>query len=184
MRLMIVLAREDMVKYNLSFSELDWCDHHSRDAIKKLLTLAQEQTGFCTKGRRMLIEAAPGGEGCLILVTLLRAGDKRKVYRVKQPCGIFVFEFEEAEALLCALERLFASGRYPERAQLVLFQDRYRLVLHALGGLSSPAQALLSEYGKPVGKGKPAQAAAIEHGQLLAEGNVIRQIGSRLHFGI
>ena len=29
-RLMIVLAREDMVEYDLSFSKLDWCDFHSR----------------------------------------------------------------------------------------------------------------------------------------------------------
>ena len=34
-RLMIVLAREDMMQYDLSFSQLDWRDRHSRQAIKK-----------------------------------------------------------------------------------------------------------------------------------------------------
>ena len=54
-RLMIVLAREDMMKYDLSFSTLDWRDFHSRKVIKQLLGLAREKTGFITQGKRMMI---------------------------------------------------------------------------------------------------------------------------------
>ena len=176
---MIVLAREDMMQYDLSFSQLDWRDRHSRQAIKKLLNLAQQQTGFITKGKRMLIEAAPGGDGCLILVTLIRSGGdvKRKVYKIKQPCGVFVYEFETAEDLLSAVERLFASRHYPESTALLLFSGKYRLIVLSLGGLPIAAEAILSEYGRLAGKGRAAQAAVMEHGKLLSQGDVIGKIG-------
>lgn len=181
-RLMIVLAREDMLQYNLSFSQLDWCDRHSRKAIKELLELAQQQTGFTTKGKRMLIEAAPGGDGCLILVTLLLSGQgkDRKKYKIKQPCGVFVYEFETAEDLLSAVERLYATRHYPESAVLILFDGKYRLVLLSKGGLPAAAEAILSEYGRLAGKGRAVQAAVMEHGKLLSQGDVIGEIGKSM----
>lgn len=181
-RLMIVLAREDMLEYDLSFAQLDWYDRHSRKAIKELLALAREQTGFTTEGKRMMIEAAPGGDGCLILVTLLHAGSdsRRKVYKIKRPCSVFVFEFDTAEDLLSAVERLYAGHQYPSSAVLLLFDGKYRLVILSKSGLSAAADALFSEYGRLVGKGPSAQAAALEHGTLLLTGDVIKEIGSRM----
>lgn len=181
-RLMIVLAREDMIEYDLSFSTLDWRDFHSRKVIKQLLALAREKTGFITQGKRMMIEAAPGGDGCLILVTLLHSGRSkgRNVYKIKQSCGVLVYEFSTAEDLMCAMERLYRLRRYPESASLLLQGEKYRLVLSVRGGLPPPAEALLSEYGKLIGKTRAAAAAALEHGQLLSQGNLIHEIGRSL----
>ncbi len=181
-RLMIVLAREDMVEYDLSFSKLDWCDFHSRKVIKQLLALAKEKTGFTTQGKRMMIEAAPGGDGCLILVTLLHSGRSkgRNVYRIKQPCAVFVYEFACAEDLLCAMERLSRLRRHPESATLLLFKEKYRLILSVRGGLSSPVETLLSEYGRLAGKSRAVAAATLEHGKLLSQGDVIGEMGYSL----
>ena len=59
-RLLILLAREDMQLYNISYDDLDWRDDHSREAIRRILEQANDETGFCTRDRRLLIEAIPG----------------------------------------------------------------------------------------------------------------------------
>ena len=182
MRLMIVLAREDMMKYDLSFSTLDWRDFHSRKVIKQLLGLAREKTGFITQGKRMMIEAAPGGDGCLILVTLLHSGrsKRRNVYKIKRPSSVFVYEFSAAEDLMCVMERLYRLPRYPESASLLLLKGKYRLVLSVQGDLSPAAESLLSEYGKFIGKTRAAAASTLEHGKLLSQGKLISEIGRSL----
>lgn len=177
---MIVLAKEDMQEYGLTFEELDWHDRQSRESMKQLLRLACAQTGFCIRGHRMMIEAAPGSGGCLILVTLLDAGKERKTYRIKKPCGFYVYAFADVEDLLCAVERLYGEAQPTTGSRLVRVDRQYRLILRAPKGLSPAEQSLLGEYGQLVGRGKLAAAAAAEHGVILAAENAIARIGACL----
>lgn len=185
-RLLILLAREDMATYGLSYDQLDWQDPHSRGVIRAILAVARRQTGFCAAGKRLLIEATPGGNGCLILVTLLEE-EKRKQYRVKRPreaertevcrCAC-VYEFQNAEDMLSAIGRLYQDQKRSRPSRLLLSGQRYHLVLY--GDVSAEEELLLAEYGRLKGRGAAAAAAASEHGRVLADGNAVETVGSCL----
>ena len=102
-RLLIILSPEDMEDYQLTFDSLDWQNGHSRSVIKEFLRMACRQKGFCPGDSRLLIEAVPDEEGCVLLVTMLpEEKAKRKVYRIKenQPSLTpFLFRFDQAENL-------------------------------------------------------------------------------------
>ena len=84
-RLLIILSPEDMEDYQLTFDSLDWQNGHSRSVIKEFLRMACRQKGFCPGDSRLLIEAVPDEEGCVLLVTMLpEEKAKRKVYRIKE----------------------------------------------------------------------------------------------------
>ena len=70
-RLLIILSPEDMEDYQLTFDSLDWQNGHSRSVIKEFLRMACRQKGFCPGDSRLLIEAVPDEEGCVLLVTML-----------------------------------------------------------------------------------------------------------------
>ena len=113
-RLLIILSPEDMEDYQLTFDSLDWQNGHSRSVIKEFLRIACRQKGFCPGDSRLLIEAVPDEEGCVLLVTMLpEEKAKRKVYRIKenQPSLTpFLFRFDQAENLLAAVDRCRQQG--------------------------------------------------------------------------
>ena len=119
-RLLIILSPEDMEDYQLTFDSLDWQNGHSRSVIKEFLRMACRQKGFCPGDSRLLIEAVPDEEGCVLLVTMLpEEKAKRKVYRIKenQPSLTpFLFRFDQAENLLAAVDRVYHQFYHPQKA--------------------------------------------------------------------
>ena len=173
-RLLIILSPEDMEDYQLTFDSLDWQNGHSRSVIKEFLRMACRQKGFCPGDSRLLIEAVPDEEGCVLLVTMLpEEKAKRKVYRIKenQPSLTpFLFRFDQAENLLAAA----CSSR------LYLLNRAYYLIMYGGKRLPCPVEILLTEYGSYVGKGQQAAAQVLEHGKLLAGEDAITTVGLQL----
>lgn len=182
-RLYITLVPSDLKDLNLTFEELSWNDTHSKKVIEDLLKLAAWKTGFKTTGHNLLIEAIPEFlGGCMLKFTLLPAKTKstRKKYRIKEPEGPYIYEFENAENVLRAIE-LLAQNKEPRgKSRLLLNGSAYTLILYPPKKLPERADALLSEYGHFNGRGKSAAAAALEHGRLLADNNAVDSIARYL----
>lgn len=187
-RLLIILSPEDMEDYQLTFDSLDWRDGHSRKVIKEFLQLACRQKGFCPGDSRLLIEAVPDEEGCVLLVTMLpEEKPKRKRYRIKEnhpALTPFLFRFDQAENLLAAIDRVYRQFYRAKGAacssRLYLLGGAYYLILYGGRRLPCPVEILLTEYGVYQGKGSQAAAQVLEHGKLLAGEDAISLLGPRL----
>lgn len=191
-RLFILLAREDMQFYDITFEMLDWHDSHSRKIITKLLRIAHSQTGFSTRGKRLKIEAIPGGNSCMLLITLLSvlAQKQRKKYKIKgspvalpPPSTPVIYKFEDVEALFAAVGRLYHLPCYKETitvSRLLLYKESYRLLLYARGALPSEIKVLLTEYGEYRGRSTGLAAYLSEHGTVLAQNSAVEEIGKVL----
>lgn len=177
-RLMILLSAEDLEDLGLTFAELDWQEDKCRAMMEALLQKAFEETGFSAEGKRMLIEAAPGADGCVIVVTLLPQKDARKRYKRKEQPDMLVYEFENAEALLAAAPRLSAREDVPQEGTLLEKEGRYYITLRTARPLSRAARALLAEYAHPSGRGTAAAARLQEYGRLLAQGEIFHLIST------
>ena len=181
-RLFVLLSKEDMDRYKITFEQLDWHDCHSRQVVKELLALAREQTGFSALNKKLLIEVMPQRENCLILFTLLpkEGKKKRRVYKIKEESQTVVYEFPTVENALCAIERLYKQGGINGGSRLFFTNGCYQLILSPKKHLSTRASVLLSEYGKISRRAKTMAAVAQEHGKLLAGNNAIETIGACL----
>ena len=177
-RLMILLSAKDLEDLGLTFAELDWQEDKCRTMMETLLQKAFEETGFSAEGKRMLIEAAPGADGCVIVVTLLPRKDTRKRYKRKEQPEMLLYEFENAEALLAAAHRLAGREDVPQEGKLLEKEGRYYLALFTVKPLTRAARALLNEYARPAGRGTAAAAHLLEYGRLLAEGAVFQRIST------
>ena len=164
-RLLIILSPEDMEDYQLTFDSLDWQNGHSRSVIKEFLRMACRQKGFCPGDSRLLIEAVPDEEGCVLLVTMLpEEKAKRKV--------------------LAAVDRVYRQFYHPQKAacssRLYLLNRAYYLIMYGGKRLPCPVEILLTEYGSYVGKGQQAAAQVLEHGKLLAGEDAVTTVGLQL----
>lgn len=177
-RLIILLSAKDLEDLGLTFSELNWQEAKCRSLMETLLQKAFEETGFSAEGKRMLIEAAPGADGCVIVVTLIPQKETRKRYKRKEQPEVLLYEFESAEALLSAAARFSSRKDIPQEGKLVEIDGRYYLALLALNPLTRIARALLSEYARPAGRGVAATAHMLEYGRLIAQGAVFDQINT------
>lgn len=178
-RLLIALAAEDMQTYGLSFEKLFWKDNKSRDAIKDLLEFAEQKTGFSVKGKRLKIETIPQSKGCVMLFTLITNEDveKRKIFKIKGTGEPFVYEFENAEDLLCAIERIFNKTKSIKDSRLLGYNRKYYLSIYTDTGLSPHASVLLSEYGRLKGNGHRLVSRIGECGTIIVPKNAIQVIG-------
>ena len=130
-RLLIILSPEDMEDYQLTFDSLDWQNGHSRSVIKEFLRMACRQKGFCPGDSRLLIEAVPDEEGCVLLVTMLpEEKAKRKVYRIKenQP-SLTPFLFDSTRQRTCwqrrpGLPPILPSAKGGVQQQALPFKPR------------------------------------------------------------
>ena len=186
--LKIWLDEPDMQEMGLRFEEMDYRNAATREAVARLLETAREQTGFEAPDG-LLVEVLPLDKGCLILMTPGRAApaaapSERRRFRMVRAGGPFVYAVEGVDQLfqLCAgLKRFRRTGgetafRDPA-SSLYRFGNGYRLVIYH--GFVTPRgmSGMLSEFGKLVGEGDAAAAFTAEHGQPLAIGDAVEQLG-------
>lgn len=181
-RLLISLDEEDMLTFDLTFERFFWKDRHSKEVITELLRLAKEKTGFSAEGHKLMIEAIPQGDGCMILFTLLpKSGEgTRKKYRIKNKGELFVYVFDSADNMLSAVKRLFSIKNGLYDSQLLQYRDKYYLVIYTNKGLPPPVGILLSEYANLKGKEKSTLARILEYGSTIVDRNAVEKIGKHL----
>ena len=181
-RLLIILDGTDMLAFDFTFDDFFWEDPHSKQIVKDLLEIAKERTGFSADDKKLMIEAIPQGDGCMILFTLLpsKKDGKRKTYKIKNSGEPFVYVFENSDNLLNAVEKLFNMSNSSYDSQLLFYKNKYYLIINASNGLPPPMSILLSEYGNLKGKGKRTFARISEYGKTIIDKNAIQKIGSYL----
>lgn len=185
-RLKVTLSREDLLRFDMTYEQLDYANESTRRMMEALLHSAQEVIGFEPGQGRLLIEVFPAPEeGCIIYFTKLSETPECSVahrFRLrhvsrKQPA---VFRFADSGSLLDAIGILHDSGQTPPDSSLYTLAGDYRLILFLKEEQQHSTRLLLQEYGREMPVTRAAMAYLREHGTLLCGSNAVEQIGRYL----
>lgn len=176
-KILIVLGDKDMRDFALEYGTMSFDDPHSRKILGSILTLACTKTGMSTKGKRMLVEALPHPDGCLILLTL-EANRKPRVYKIKRKKRAVCAVFENAEELIRASVVLKNNINVPENS-LYFYGDKYYLILDSIY-IPCSVMRVLREFSLKVIQSNIFSARIKENGRLILKGKAHCLIGK--HF--
>ena len=153
--ILVCLERGDMESRGLDFDRGDSED--IRRALAALMSRIGEECGLDHRGRSYLIEALPGGESCLLIISV-KDVRPRKVYRIKREKQYDYCIFAKADDMLDLI-----SARSAPDGEILLFNGSYILLPRL--PLTEEQRASLSEYGR-VGRLNAVSAArAREYGR-------------------
>ncbi len=100
----ILLEKEDLEKYNISFELIKVKSIKTKEAFWKIVNAAHEKSGFNPTGNKLLIEAFPKSNGEVLLYVTrlpeesnLKTGESGKTY---------LFSFNDADAFLGAYREI------------------------------------------------------------------------------
>ena len=184
-KLKVMMDKEDMKKYGLVGSELDYDDPPTRKKLLRILDDVKEQSGFDTAADKLLIQLYPSRDGgSEMFVTKLGLLPVSAEQSLKRSRGVGVFcrgteiFFAPQLSSILRMARLCDGLRYIECSHLYYEEERgYYLLLdeRGNGGSPSPLWPLL-EYGEQI----PASRRAYieEYTQKLMEGNAIPMLSS------
>lgn len=175
-RVLILLCNSDMKDFSLDYDTMGFRDPHSKKILVRLLTLACLKTGISAKGKKMLVEALPQENGCVILLTLV-SENKRKVYRIKRENYNLCFVFEDLENLIKLCIAL--KGRCITENRIYYCDSKYYLVFESI--LPPKYKRLVCEYADKGEAERVYWARVKENGKLIAENNAIATLGK--YFG-
>ena len=175
-KLLISLCSQDMKDFSLRFDTMSLWDDHSRKVLWRLLHLASSKTGIPMDESCVLVEAVPFDSGCVLLVSLIDKGDRRKTYRAVKPKGRPCVMFCTSTELLSCAEMVYRQEMPLHKNSLWLFEDRYYL-LFDYPCISQKAKGLLGEFGKVFLANDRKVATLKEAGKALCEGDAMNTVG-------
>ena len=185
-RLKITLNREDLLRFDMTYEQLDYANEPTRRMMEALLRSAGGVTGFDGGKGRLLIEVFPAPEeGCVIYFTRLgeeAGGPSYQRFRLRHVAKTLptVFRFADSGSLLDAIGSLLDAGKAPAASSLYSLAGDYRLILFPKEEQQRSTRLLLQEYGREMPVTRTAMAYIREHGTLLCEANAVEQIGQYL----
>lgn len=171
-RVLILLCNSDMKDFSLDYDTMGFRDSHSKKILVRLLTLACLKTGISAKGKKMLVEALPQENGCIILLTLV-SENKRRVYRIKSKNYSLCFVFENLENLIKLCIAL--KDRSITENQIYYCNSKYYLVFESI--LPPKYKRLVCEYADKRELKGLHWARVKENGKLIADNNAIAILG-------
>lgn len=135
--ILVTLMSDDMERYKLDFSA---AEDEARSGLRLLMLRVGEECGLDHSDKSYLIEALPGGDGCLLIISV-RSVRRRRVFRVKKVRRIACCGFVDADALLDFLNlgQRFAYSVYRTGSGYELLPEL---------PLSHRLRGLLNEYGR------------------------------------
>lgn len=186
-KLKVMLDREDMKKYGLLGSELNYDDPPTRKKLLRILDDVKERSGFDTAADKLLIQLYPSKDGgSEMFVTKLGLLPTSAEQSLKRSRGVGVFcrgteiFFTPEFSSVLHMARLCEGLRYIERSHLFYAEGRgYYLILdqRGSGGAPSPLWPLF-EYADPI---SPARRSYIEeYATALMEDNAVSQLSALL----
>lgn len=158
--ILVTLTGEDMRRYDLDFRE---DTPSTRKGLTRLMYTVGEECGLSHRDKSYLIEALPGGESCLLIISV-RVTKSRRKYRIKRDRRVPCCRFDDADALLgwigreeskslsCSL--YIADGRYYLLPEYPLSESERRILSEyaAVADESPVTAARIREYGKHIMK--------------------------------
>ena len=186
-KLKVMMDKEDMEKYGLIGSDLDYDDPPTRKKLLRILDDVKAQSGFDTAADKLLIQLYPsrdgGSEMFVTKLGLLPASAEQSLKR-SRGVGVFCREseifFASDFSSLLQMARLCDGLKYIENSSLFYEEGRgYYLILdeRGSGGVPSPLWPLL-EYGEPLPAGR--RAYIEEYTENLMEENAAHLLSSLL----
>lgn len=181
-RFLIALTNEDMSVLDIKFDRLNWKDEYSQKIIKRLLSKAEAEINSAIEDNEIMIESIPHDNGCFVLITLVSGKlDGRKIYKVKEKEKLYVFEFITLDDFLDAIKFLQRKNSIELKNTLVLFDNKYYLIVYSKGVLSFDIQSILTEFSKFLNNSFVLAARIIELGNILVKDNAINIVGRKLY---
>ncbi len=176
--LLIILSEQEA--YRLGLNCLSACrpTTFSKMTLARVFLEGCKHTGFSyADAENITIRTLAVRDGTFVLLfsvhtpnlTRKTASLRRKVFKIKETTGPYVYQFQNCTDMMDAVERLYKMDIACPKTTLLRFGGKYRIIFHFRWKTSRHAKALLQEYGSLKGTGRIAAAAAAEHGQLLTD---------------
>ena len=89
--ILVTLMRDDMTRYSLDFND-DADGERTRRGLTRLMYRVGEECGLNHRDKSYLIEALPGKESCLLIISV-RVAKTRRRYRIKRENAVDVCRF-------------------------------------------------------------------------------------------
>jgi len=158
--ILVTLMRDDMQRYDLDF-ETAADGAGTRRGLTRLMIYVGEECGLDHRGKSYLIEALPGKDSCLLIISV-RTNKPRRRYRIKRVSGVDCCRFGCVDDLLDWLSR-------PEsdRLSYSLYKERDCYYLLPEFPLTASERGILNEYGSVAPESPVAVARLREHGVQL-----------------
>lgn len=181
-RVLIDLCVEDMQLLSLEYKNLSMKSLNNRKVINNLVRIAKVKTGFHTgESTTVFVEAMPYEGGCFILITLKEDSDsKNKRYRVIRRKYRRMFIFDDCEAMLSAIEKIYPNHTNSCKSTLAIKDNIYYLLIFANNKINTTEEIIFSEFSKAKVQGNIEIAHILEHSRIISENNAIEKIGSAL----
>lgn len=160
--ILVTLMRDDMTRYSLDFND-DADGERTRRGLTRLMVRVGTECGLDHHNKCYLIEALPGKESCLLIISV-RADTSRRRYRVKRENTVDVCRFLTVDDMLLWMRRR-ESGRLGY--SLYAVSDSFFLLPEY--PLTNGERATLNEFGVVTRESPVAVARVREHGKLLQE---------------
>lgn len=87
--ILVTLCDEDMREFSLDYDALSFYDSHSRKILMRILQVACFKSGVEIKDKKMLVEALPTADGCILVLTVEEKQRKKYKMQGKGKCNCF-----------------------------------------------------------------------------------------------
>lgn len=158
-----------MNDFSLDYNTLSFKDPHSCKILNRLIHLACDKTEISTTDKKILVEAIPDNNGCIILLTLMQ-NKIRKVYKIKKPTTWVAYIFNTTDSLINACVAT-DSYKIPEENSLYNFEDKYAVIFENIENVPKKFYTL-GEFADIIISDKTECAKIKEKGKLLTENAV------------
>ena len=164
-RLKVGLTGEELMRFRLTYEQLDYQNRRTRLMLQTVLSGAAHAAGFLQGRKKLMIEVFPApGRGCTIYYTALPRAGKR--FRL---CPPRLYRFDCCEDLLRGCAGLPPVCRTRE-SRLYRWGDAYYLLLPALPGVR------LAEFSCRMDATPLLLARLNEHADLLAAPDAVAKL--------
>ena len=107
-KILITLCDEDMRDFSLDYDTLSLYDNHSRKILMRILQIACFKTDIEIKDKRMIVEALPTVDGCMLLLTV--EDKKRKKYRLQNGKKCSCYDVGNSKNFLDVIQLLYKQN--------------------------------------------------------------------------
>lgn len=179
----IMLSKEDMEQFGITYDEMDYKNPETKRVILKLIDTVKKDASIDLSKGKLFIEAFPYADGgCILYVNILNPSGSESSKKQKSSFDTpLIYRFVDLSAL-CAAARCLHE-RYDHiilKNALYLLEDAYYLSLYTYFKLDDKVSCLLGEYGQFFGKGAVAAALVQEHAKELLDKDAIQTITETL----
>ncbi len=175
-RVLIILCEKDMEDFSLDYDKMDMNDLHSRKVLMRIMQLACFKSGIEINGKKILLEAVAGAQGCYLLVTVDE--NRKKKYRLKSTSDSICYSLGTSGNFLDSIEKLYRQNVCCNRNSAYEYNGEYYLIFD-YPSIPQKLKRVLSEYGERR-RGNLIAADIRENGRLLYKTNAILGIGKYL----